>query len=94
MTNRIMELAAALVKEHSTIYKGDVQFIGAVKVRAALEAEIDRVVAERDAQRKVLEQALEALKWFDYDEQWQSSNRPHWFVAAITAIQEQLHEQD
>lgn len=81
MTNRIMELAAALVKEHSTIYKGDVQFIGAVKVRAALEAEIDRVVAERDAQRKVLGQALEAMQ-----ENWLTDQS----VAAITAIQELL----
>ena len=51
-----------------------------------ITAELQEMTAERDAQRKVLEQALEALQ--DYQEHIYRQKTKQ----AITAIQEQLNE--
>ena len=52
---------------------------------------IDALTAERDAQRKVLEQALEVIKYIGYVPRADGS---HPVEKAITAIQEQLNGQD
>ena len=63
--------------------------------RDAMQAEIDELRAENAAQRKVLEQALEAMQKIKRIEGAAWEGGSHIVAArAITAIQEQLNGQD